>query len=215
MIGGRSPAWPRERSEWPKKQPALSVRPLPAARRQVTTKPRSRRTRRDSAWTREKRHFRGDVADPETRFLGLGKPGRREQPAHESLSSRATLVEVPLTGLSFCERYGCSGTPGRDRTCDLRFRKPSLYPLSYGGGCVFPRKKTVFALGVYGRGRGSTRIPEMLPKLDSREFAGDRMPRPVNSSIASDKKLLYQRPESREPACRQRNRCCNGSQYCL
>ncbi|MEI7601991.1 MAG: hypothetical protein WCJ41_22125, partial [Aestuariivirga sp.] len=28
-------------------------------------------------------------------------PGRREQPAHESLSSRATLAEVPLTGLSF------------------------------------------------------------------------------------------------------------------
>jgi Phage integrase family len=24
-------------------------------------------------------------------------------------------------------------TPGRIRTCDLRFRKPSLYPLSYGG----------------------------------------------------------------------------------
>ena len=23
--------------------------------------------------------------------------------------------------------------PGRDRTCDLRFRKPSLYPLSYEG----------------------------------------------------------------------------------
>ena len=27
-----------------------------------------------------------------------------------------------------------SGAPGRDRTCDLRFRKPLLYPLSYGGG---------------------------------------------------------------------------------
>ena len=26
------------------------------------------------------------------------------------------------------------GTPGRTRTCDLRFRKPMLYPLSYGGG---------------------------------------------------------------------------------
>ncbi|MEY4228838.1 MAG: hypothetical protein RLZ84_1430 [Actinomycetota bacterium] len=26
------------------------------------------------------------------------------------------------------------GAPGRDRTCDLRFRKPLLYPLSYGGG---------------------------------------------------------------------------------
>ena len=41
------------------------------------------------------------MADPGTRFLGRGKPGRREQPAHVSLSSRATLVEVPLTGLSF------------------------------------------------------------------------------------------------------------------
>ena len=26
------------------------------------------------------------------------------------------------------------GAPGMNRTCDLRFRKPSLYPLSYGGG---------------------------------------------------------------------------------
>ena len=25
------------------------------------------------------------------------------------------------------------GAPGRNRTYDLRFRKPSLYPLSYGG----------------------------------------------------------------------------------
>ena len=49
----------------------------------------------------EKRHFRGKVADPGTRFLGRGQPGRREQPAHEPLSSRATLVKVPLTGLSF------------------------------------------------------------------------------------------------------------------
>ena len=27
-----------------------------------------------------------------------------------------------------------SGALGRDRTCDLRFRKPVLYPLSYEGG---------------------------------------------------------------------------------
>ena len=40
------------------------------------------------------------MADPETRFLGLGKPGRREQPAHESLISPTMLEEVPLTGLS-------------------------------------------------------------------------------------------------------------------
>ena len=36
------------------------------------------------------------------RTLGSrGKPGRREQPAHQPLIRRATLVEVPLTGLSF------------------------------------------------------------------------------------------------------------------
>jgi len=49
----------------------------------------------------EKRHFRGERGRSGNRFLGRGKPGRREQPAHESLSSRATLVEVSLTGLSF------------------------------------------------------------------------------------------------------------------
>lgn len=26
------------------------------------------------------------------------------------------------------------GAPSRNRTCDLRIRNPSLYPLSYGGG---------------------------------------------------------------------------------
>ena len=57
----------------------------------------------------EKRHFRGEVADPEIRFLRRGKPGRWEQPAHESLSSRATLVEVPLTGLSFILRTNGRG----------------------------------------------------------------------------------------------------------
>ena len=27
-----------------------------------------------------------------------------------------------------------NGAPGMNRTCDLRFRKPLLYPLSYRGG---------------------------------------------------------------------------------
>jgi hypothetical protein len=84
---------------------------LTAAGREVTTKPPGGGIRRDSAPTREKRHFRGEVADPGTRFLGRGKPGRREQPAHESLSSRATVAEVPLTGRSFpftWQTAGCS-----------------------------------------------------------------------------------------------------------
>ena len=35
---------------------------------------------------------------------------------------------------------GWPSTPGRDRTCDLRFRKPSLYPLSYEGNCCGDRQ---------------------------------------------------------------------------
>ena len=36
-------------------------------------------------------------------------------------------------GLSTKHPIGLFGTPGRNRTCDLRIRNPSLYPLSYGG----------------------------------------------------------------------------------
>jgi hypothetical protein len=43
----------------------------------------------------------GKADDPGTRFPGRGRLGRREQPAHEPLILRATLVEVPLTGLFF------------------------------------------------------------------------------------------------------------------
>ena len=31
------------------------------------------------------------------------------------------------------------GAPGRIRTCDARFRKPTLYPLSYGGKLLSKR----------------------------------------------------------------------------
>ena len=30
-----------------------------------------------------------------------------------------------------CEKRVAASTPGRNRTCDIRFRKPVLYPLSY------------------------------------------------------------------------------------
>jgi hypothetical protein len=36
------------------------------------------------------------------------------------------------SGLWENQETGGSITPGRIRTCDLRFRKPLLYPLSYG-----------------------------------------------------------------------------------
>jgi len=72
------------------------------------------------------------VADPETRFLGLGKPGRREQPAHESLISPTMLEEVPLTGLSF----GSYGARLRLWKMELqRFADESDMPITV---CHFP-----------------------------------------------------------------------------
>jgi hypothetical protein len=88
-----------------------------AAGREGTTKPRGGPTRRDSAPTREKRHSRGKVADPGSRFLGRGRPGRRKQPAHESLISSVIAAEVPFAGLSFaaraqrCFRSATAGLP--------------------------------------------------------------------------------------------------------
>ena len=63
-----------------------------------------------------------------------------------------------------CERYGCSDTPGRDRTCDLRFRKPSLYPLSYGGGCGFPRKNKGFRFGILRKGEAANKDSPNAPQ---------------------------------------------------
>ena len=41
-----------------------------------------------------------------------------------------------------------SGAPGRDRTCDLRFRKPLLYPLSYGSVVRRPGGRRAGAQGI-------------------------------------------------------------------
>ena len=48
------------------------------------------------------------------------------------------------------------GAPGRDRTCDLRFRKPLLYPLSYGGGDGAERGAKVSATARKPWGKGSS-----------------------------------------------------------
>jgi hypothetical protein len=47
---------------------------------------------------------------------------------------------------------GGKGTPGRTRTCDPRFRKPVLYPLSYEGKRPCFREVSSFLrLGLYNR----------------------------------------------------------------
>ena len=79
-------------------------------------KPRSHDTSR-IAWAK--------LMATSTAFLGRGKPGRREQPAHESLSSRATLVEVPLTGLSFLAREYDLARGERLEWCAGRTKSPT------------------------------------------------------------------------------------------
>ena len=63
----------------------------------------------------------------------------RARTASPSGAGASTVPTPPVSHLL--------GAPGRTRTCDARFRKPTLYPLSYGGqlglrtspGCSDPR----------------------------------------------------------------------------
>jgi len=79
------------------------------------------------------RHYRS--VRPEDWAVALGKAV--QNPVHSPAVSRnhglSTEPEVGEKPVAFVGDFK-SDTPGRDRTCDLRFRKPSLYPLSYGGG---------------------------------------------------------------------------------
>jgi hypothetical protein len=80
--------------------------------------------------------------------VGVGRRSRRVLRAEQFntkgfrpvLPGRKPLVH-PVKG----------GAPGRNRTCDLRFRKPSLYPLSYGGAPHAFAQRTGPVLRVSGR----------------------------------------------------------------
>jgi hypothetical protein len=52
---------------------------------------------------------------------------RRRTAAHSSTST----ILCPRSSANVSGDH--LGAPGRNRTCDLRFRKPLLYPLSYEG----------------------------------------------------------------------------------
>jgi putative transposase len=89
----------------PRRHPTSCPRSTTTASDRCRTRGHDKTARRpDSERLRangKKRRFRGEGGRSGNRFLGRGRPGRREQPAHESLSSRAMLAEVPLAGLSF------------------------------------------------------------------------------------------------------------------
>ena len=72
--------------------------------------------------------------------------------------------KAPANNPQTSETTPKTSTPGRDRTCDLRFRKPSLYPLSYGSKCVFPRKNKGFRFGILGKGEATNKDSPNAPQ---------------------------------------------------
>ena len=65
----------------------------------------------------------------------LGRVGAERGPRAETGSLRAedwACAEISQMTLGVPGARESSSTPERDRTSDLRFRKPLLYPLSYG-----------------------------------------------------------------------------------
>ena len=57
------------------------------------------------------------------------------------LQGKVTTFEwLPQTPEKVIDQARCDGALGRIRTCDARFRKPTLYPLSYEGGKFHHRR---------------------------------------------------------------------------
>jgi hypothetical protein len=81
------------------------------------------------------------VLELETGVLGACPSGRSKErsPAAMRGVSAANVVETDARYSGRCHEASegladFQSAPGTTRTCDLRFRKPLLYPLSYGSG---------------------------------------------------------------------------------
>ena len=129
--------------------PARHPQPLTAAGRRVTTKPRGRRTRRDSAPTREKPHFSGTVGVSGEPFWDSGERGTRltnRSPAGKRLRRRrwpdSTYGPGRVRGL--VRRARGAGLSGLDRAGAGR---------AAGGGGRTGRRDRLPA-GDGGQGRG-------------------------------------------------------------
>ena len=116
----RRPRWPCERRERAVKQPR-GRRPACCCRRSRTPR---RPRRRSRARCRRRRNHARIMHDPVE-----GPP--RFEVRQVLVSSAPGSMRAPPA----------ASAPGRIRTCGTRFRKPMLYPLSYGGpmGCSIER----------------------------------------------------------------------------
>jgi hypothetical protein len=72
------------------------------------------------------------LPSPRIVAIGLSTSGVRIPPKPLPCASRLMAPGGPPDPAKMLELAVCA--PGRIRTCDARFRKPTLYPLSYGGG---------------------------------------------------------------------------------
>jgi hypothetical protein len=80
---------------------------------------------------------------------------------------------IPQGGENPLLSKGSRGAPGRIRTCDARFRKPTLYPLSYGGGAgrlrgAKPTRSSIlggpFRSNRFDRGGGAAALATQRPE---------------------------------------------------
>jgi hypothetical protein len=116
----------------------------------------SGRSRGHGGRDRHRRWASADVLRPGRRSLDIGmaearpasarerrritaelRPVSVATPRHDTrrMPSAGCRSDVPNRPRSGRTRTGCErSAPGRTRTCDARFRKPTLYPLSYEGG---------------------------------------------------------------------------------
>jgi hypothetical protein len=61
------------------------------------------------------------------------KSGKTVQKVASKVTSGNEKLNLTVTAGPNCSLQRKFCAPGRIRTCDHRFRKPMLYPLSYGG----------------------------------------------------------------------------------
>src|SRR5690606_11323757 len=94
-----------------------------------------------------------------------------------------------FTGGAECKRGhppggpSCVRAPDRSRTCDLRYRKPALYPLSYGGELIEPISFEWRSCAP-GKHRGSPLQPRVSGDPDAHGDDGQQRQNPLNRSRA-------------------------------
>ena len=92
-------------------------------------------------------------------FRNVTRRGGRTSTVRRPTFQTATRAHVPQF-----ETYN-GGAPDRSRTCDLRYRKPALYPLSYGGRSVQLHKLSALARVVRNRAGSVQRRSGTRPGL--------------------------------------------------